>query len=236
MEAILKVSHEDFFLEPGYLLLLQFFDGWAPMRVTGKQWSNLQPWPLGAVAARGNLAAFDPIQDANQNHFLEPWTNDIIFHTFWGVTPARARVYTQFPTQMDIGSMQQSNRTINPTGATSSGDVGYIDGEKSPFSGPFSKKTELFTVKEKYPQFQVFNPLYDAMYNAMLNFDQYQYSYAMITDRALIREMLIGRIPVKKFTMGLALPGPTKIPDWLGKKVGSDILQYTQDVMAGKVG
>lgn len=234
MEAIVKTSHEDYFLEAGYLLLLQFQQGWAPFRITGKQWSNLEPWSLGAVAARGNLAAFDAIQDTVNNHFLEPYTNDIIYQTFWGVTPTRARVFSQFPPFTDLGSMQQNPRTINPTGTTAAGDVGYIDGQKSPFYGPFSRKTEIFTVKEKYPQFQVFNPLYDAMYNAMLNFDQYQYSYQIIRDTALIKDMLIGRVAVKKYTMGLAYPNATPIPDWLQKAVTPDILKFTLDVMAGR--
>ena len=131
--VLLKVSHEDMFLETGFLLLLQFFEGFAPFRITGKQWSNLEPWPLGAVAARGNLAQWNSVQDQNQKYILEPWQNNIMFHTFWGVTPTRARVFTQFPAQMDLGSMQQTPRAINPTTATASGDIGYIDGEKSPF-------------------------------------------------------------------------------------------------------
>jgi hypothetical protein len=234
MQSLLVESHESFFLETGYLLLLQFQQGFAPFRITGKQWSRLEPWPLGAIAARGNLAVFDSIQDAQSNHFLEPYTNDIIYQTFWGVTPARVRVYPQFPPYTDLGSMQQNPRTVNPTGATSAGDVGYIDGETSPFHGPFSKKTEFFTVKEKYPQFQAFNPLYDAMYNAMIRFDQYQYSYQIIKDRALIKDMLVGRVAVKKYTMGLAYPNPTSIPDWLKRAVGDDELKFTLDVMAGR--
>ena len=234
MDAILKVSHEDMFLEAGYLLLLQFQQGWAPFRIMGKQWSNLKPWPLGAVAARGNLAAFDAIQDAQSNYFLEPYTEDIIYQTYWGITPTRARAFAQFPPRTDLGSMQQNPRTINPTGTTAAGDVGYIDGEKSPFNGPYSKMTELFTVKERYPQFQVFNPLYDAMYNAMLSFDQYQYSYTIIKDLALIKDMLIGRVGVRKYTMGLAYPNATPIPDWLQKKVTPEILKYTLRVMNGE--
>lgn len=234
MDAVLKVSHEDMFLETGYLLLLQFQQGFAPFRITGKQWANLKPWPLGAIAARSNLANFDSIQDTQSNHFLEPYTNDIIYQTFWGVTPASTRIMAQYPPRTDLGSMQQNPRPINPTGITAAGDVGYIDGTISPYRGPFSKKTEIFTVKEKYPQFQAFNPLYDAIYNAMLSFDQYQYSYDIITDKALVKDMLVGRVPVKKYTMGLAYPNATPIPDWLQRAVTPDMLKYTLAIMAGE--
>lgn len=232
---VLKSNHEDLFLEVGYLLLLQFQQGFVPFRIAGREWSNLEPWSLGAVAARSNLGQWDSLQDVNADHYLEPPFEALIYHTFWGVTPTRARVYTQFPPQTDIGSMRQNPRTINPVaGSVGTGDIGYIDGEKSPYWGPYSRKTELFTVKEKYPQFQVYNPLFDAMYNAMLNFDQYQYTYQIITDKALVKEMLIGRTPVKKYTMGLAHPNPTPIPDWLKKAVTPEMLQYTIDVMGGK--
>jgi hypothetical protein len=120
------------------------------------------------------------------------------------------------------------NRTLN-------GNVGYIDGHKSPFWGPFSEATEFFTVNETYPAFNVYNPTADAFANVMLNFDQRQYSYSIITDQALIKTLLVGQARVKKYTMGTINPQPQKMPLWLQQLIGSDTLNYTLAVMAGKV-
>lgn len=222
--SLLKRSHEDLFLEQGHLLALGFFEGWACFRITHREWANLKPWSLGAVLAGGNLATWNEVQDANSRHFLEPHNNLLIYHSFWGVTPVRARIYGQYPPVSEIGSVLAVPRTIT-------GDVGYIDGEKSPFDGPYSIATEMITVKEKYPQFQVYNPLGDAMDNVLLNFDQMHYLYTIIKNKDLIKSILVGTSRVKKYTMGPAWPNATTIPDWLKKSVGADILKYSADVM-----
>jgi hypothetical protein len=232
-KAVIKTDVDDLFLDIGWLLVLQFADGYAPFRITGKAWSNLSPWSLGTVGALGNLSIFDAIQDNHNNYILEPFNNDLIFHTFWGVSPRKARIMAQFPPRADLGSMQSNPRAINATGDVGSGNIGYIDGEKSPFNGPFSRKTELFTINDLYPQFQVFNPTNDAIYNAELNFDQMQYTYNIIQDKALIKDMLVGRIPVKKYTMGPAYNGPASAPDWLKKAVTPDVWKYTTAVLEG---
>lgn len=228
MDAILKVSHEDLFLEQGYLLALGFFEGWACFRLQHKEWANLEPWSLGTVAALGNLSAYNEVQDSNSRHYLEPHDEALIYHSFWGVTPTPARIYVQYPPRTDLGSVLSVPRSVT-------GDVGYIDGRKSPFDGPFSPATELFTVKERYPQFQVYNPLNDSMYNVMLNFDQRHYSYEVIKDKDLIKDMLVGNRRVKKYTMGAAWPNAMTLPSWLKDLVTSDLLKYSLEVMGGKV-
>jgi hypothetical protein len=228
MDALLKVSHDDLFLEQGHLLALGFNEGWACFRIQHKEWSNLKPWSLGAVAALGSLATFNLIQTAAPSvHYLEPHDRGLIYHIFFGVTPSPARIYSQYPPHDDLGSMLAATRVVG-------GDVGYIDGNKSPYNGPFSLETELFTVKERYPALQAYNPLNDAMYNVMLAFDQRQYTYTAITDKVLIKEMLLGRIKVKKYTMGRAYPSPMTTPDWLKEIITRSLLQYSLDVVSGK--
>jgi len=163
--------------------------------------------------------------DANSRHYLEPHSEDLIYHSFWGVTPTKARIFVQYPPRSDIGSSLSIPRVIT-------GDIGYIDGEKSPFDGPFSPATEIFTVKEKYPQYEALNPIADPMVNIMLNFDQMHYMYTIVKSKDMIRNMLIGSGRVKKYTMGPAWPNATTIPDWLKKSVGEDLLKYSLDVMA----
>jgi hypothetical protein len=216
MDAILKTHHEDLFLQSGYLLALRFKEGYACFRIEDVEWSNLEPWPLGAVAAAGSLTEYDQVQDANANHYLEPFDRQLIYHSFWGVTPAPARIFVQFPGRTDIGSMLSTPRTLT-------GDVGYIDGHKSPFWGPYSKATEIITVKEKYPQFQVLNPTGDAFVNVMLNFDQRHYTYQIIRDPNMIRDMILNKVAAKKYTMG---PGwaPMAAPLWLTQDLGKLVI------------
>lgn len=222
--SLLKTSHEDLFLEPGWLLALGFLEGWVCFRIKHKEWANLEPVSLGAVSALSNLSSYDELQDSQARHYLEPHTEGLIYHSFWGVTPTRARIFVQYPPRADIGSMLSIPRS-------ETGNIGYIDGDKSPYAGPFSTATELFTVKEKYPQVQVYNPLNDSMYNVMLNIDQRHYTYQIVKDIVLIKDILIGRGRVKKYTMGPAWPNVMTLPDWLKKAVGSELLAQTLKIM-----
>jgi hypothetical protein len=224
----IKTSHEDLFLSPGHLMLMQFMEGFVPLRVTGMTWSSLEPWALGPVAALGNLALYNDLVDAQQRRQLEPYNELIIYQTFWGVTPSNARIYMQYPPRTDIGSMLNVPRTIT-------GDIGYVNGHRSPFSGPFSRVTEVITVKEKYPQFQAYNPTNDAMANVMLNFDQRQFTYMLIKDKALIKDMVLGRVNRKIYTVGTAFPLAAAIPDYMRKAITQEILDYTQDFVMGRV-
>ena len=229
MKSVLVESHESLFLEPGYLLLLQFYEGFVPFRITGRQWSNLDPWALGAVAALGNLAAgYNDLLVAVNQRYLEPYDQLLIYHTFWGVAPTKARAFLQYPPNVDTGSMLNNPRTIT-------GDVGYIDGKKSPYEGPFSRATELYTVKERYPQFQIYNPTNDAIQNAKMRFDQWQYTYQIITDLALVKEMVLGKVMRKTYTMSNALPNVMTVPDWLKTLATPALIKYTADVIGGKV-
>lgn len=228
-QVILKQSHEDLFLKIGYVFALNFKEGWFVGRVTGSAWANLQPWSLGNVTAGANLATYDEIQDAQSRHYLEPpkTMKYIMYHTFWGVTPAPARVKVQFPTRNPLGSMLEIIRSDTD-------NVGYIDGYKSPFWGPFSLNTELFTVNERYPAVNPYNPTADAMANVMMNFDQRQYSYEIIKDEALIKSILLGNT-AKKYTMGTVDPVPMTLPAWLHDLIGDKTLNYTNQVMSGMV-
>ena len=208
MDAILKASQEELFLKPGQFLALRFKEGYACFRIMDIEWSNMQSWPLGAVAAGGNLTDYNPIQDPQENHYLEPADKQMIYHTFWGVTPSPARIFVQFPGRQDIGSMKLTPRLIN-------GNIGFIDGYKSPFWGPYSRATEVITVRDVYPQFQCFNPTGDAMTQVLMNFDQRHYTYSIIKSQATIAAIVSGKQPRKMYTMGPAWNSPMACPEWL---------------------
>jgi hypothetical protein len=234
-KLILEQSQEEKFLESGYLFALHFAEGWLVGRVIDKSWSNLEPWSLGAVAAGANLAAYDEVQDTLNRHFLEPPQPNTIYHTFWGVTPTPARIYVQYPTRTNLGDMLAVDRLLVPSvpPGTNLADVGYISGKHSPYNGPFSIQTELFTTKDQYPAFQVFNPLTTPMSNVMLAFQQMQYSYQIITDQNLIKSVLVGSQRCKKYTMGPSYK-LMAIPQWLQQLVTDNLLNYSNLVMGGK--
>ena len=228
--VILKQSHEDLFLDVGYFFALGFKEGWFVGRVTGKAWANLQSYSLGAVASGGNLANYDEVMDNQARHYLEPpkTMKNIIYHSFWGVTPTPAKIKWQFPVRQDLGSMLEIIRSLTD-------NVGAIDGHVSPFWGPYSGSTELFTVNERYPAMNVLNPTGDTMSNVMLRFDQRQYSYELVTDKAQIKGLLVGNTRCKRYTMGTVDPIPMTMPNWLSTLIGSDVLTYTNNVMSGVV-
>lgn len=226
--VLLKTSHEDLFLQAGYYLGLQFKTGWIVSRILGREWGNLRPFSVGAVAAGGHLTAWNEIKDATDKHYLEPARRSLWHHIFWGLNTPNARVYVRYPTKSDIGSLTTTTREID-------GDVGYVPGEDSPYEGPFSVKTELFTAYEKYPGFQVSNVTGDAFANVMFNFNVMKYSYQLIKDKKLIEELLLGKRQCRKYTMGPVDPTPTTVPKWLEDLVGAELVKWTEDLMESEV-
>jgi len=91
--------------------------------------------------------------------------------------------------------------------------------------------SQIFTVHELYPAFQCYNPLPDAMDNVMLNFDIMRYSYMLIKDRNLIRDILTLKRPGRLHTVAGIDPQPARIPDWLSDLIGKDLLTFSKTVI-----
>ena len=226
--TILQQSHRDFFLEEGFLFALQFNQGWVLFRVMGKEDSQLRPWNMGPCAALSNTPAWDEIVDSQNRHYLEPPDYPFIKHVFWGVSPPKARVFFQYPTRVDRNSLLPITRTTT-------NDVGYVNGETSvgsPYDGPFSTKTEFFTVREWWPAFLAYNPQEYAMNYVMLNFDVRTYTYNIITTQSFIQDCLTGVRRCRKYTMG-GINTPMNIPAWLSNKLPTGLLDWTKTIMAG---
>jgi len=222
--ALLKQSHEDRFLEAGFYLGLQFNSGWVVSRILGREFANLRPFSVGAVTAGDHLPAWNDIKDSSDKHYLEPSGKGLFYHHFWGLNTPNARVYVQFPSRNDIGSLTTVEREID-------GDVGYISGVESPYDGPFSVKTELITVYERYPAFQVSNTTSDNFSNVMFHFETMKYSYQLIKDKKLIKELLTGKRQCRKYTMGRTYPMPSTIPRWLEDLVTGELMRWTKDLV-----
>jgi len=73
------------------------------------------------------------------------------------------------------------------------------------------------------------------MDNVMLQFDTMKYTYVIVQDRNLIKELLVGQKKVRKYTMGQIDPNPMGIPNWLSKLVTPDTLAYSKQVMEAQV-
>jgi hypothetical protein len=222
--ALMKESHENLFLKEGYLLALQFEQGWAAFRILGWEPSNVKPYSLGAVAAASNLAAWNEVIDSSSRRYLMPPEKYWIYHAFYGVNKPKARIFFQYPTRQDRWNLIAVERTIT-------GDVGYIDGEMSPYDGPFALKSQIFTVNELYPAFNCYNPLPDAMDNVMLNFDIMRYSYVIIKNKELIHDILTLKRPGRLHTVAGIDPGPASMPDWLSDLIGKELVAYSKTVM-----
>lgn len=222
--SLLKTSHEDLFLLPGFYLAFEFRSGYVIARILGREWANLKPYSVGAIVAGANLATWNEILDPTAKHYLEPAKRDLWYHIFWGVNTPNARVYVRFPTKNDIGSLTTTTRAVK-------GDVGYVDGSDSPYDGPLSVKTELFTLYERYPAFQVSNVTEDDFANVMFNFSVMKYSYQLIKDKRLIEQLLVGGKSCKRVTVGPVDPGPTTAPKWLEDLVGFELMNWTKELV-----
>ena len=223
--SLLQQSHRDFFLEEGFLFALQFKEGWVVFRVRGWEDSNLTPWNLGSCSALSNLSDWDEVQDSSNRHYLEPHAKTIVKHIFWGVNPPKARVFKQYPARVDRNSLIAVTRSLT-------GDVGYVNGDESPYEGPFSLRTELFTLKDLWPQFQVYNPLTSTMNYVMMNFDVRSYTYNLMLNRELIKDCLLGQRRCRKHTVG-GIDVPAEIPSWLDELMPAGLLDWTKTVLEG---
>lgn len=226
-QTVLKESHEAHWLQEGHFVALQFGQGWLVIMITGREHSNLRPFSLGGVSAAGNLSDWDEVKDTSNRKYLEPPKEQFIKQIFWGVSPAKARVFLQYPSRQDRWSLIQVTRTL--TGA-----IGYIDGELSPFNGPFSPKTELWTVYQLYPALNVYNPTTERMVDVAMNFDIMNYTYKIITDKDAIKAFLSGDRRIRKHTVGGIDPSPPACPAWLEKlNVDADkapLFEYTKEL------
>lgn len=228
--ALVKESFEDKWLEEGYYLLLQFREGYAPFRITGREWANFMPYSFGNLAALGNMANWDEVSDAQNRHFFEPYKEELIYHIFWGINYPQVRTFVQYGPRDDIGSVLDRVRNITVD------NTGYVLGAESPFYGPYSDKTELFTVHDLYPAFQLYNPSGDAVVNVTLGAQYMKYNYQVLNreqDKPLVRQLVLSEKPVRKYLMGRADPQSMSIPDWLRRLVTKQMLDYTRTVMQG---
>ena len=215
------------FLKPTWVFGLLFEQGWVFARVTGREFTDISPYPLGALAALSNFSAgwneIAEIGVTSPRRYPEPQKTEIIYQYFWGVTPPETRIFTQYPPRADTRILIER---LNLTG-----DIGYING-RLPYGSPYdapSAKTEMWGVAEAYPQFQGFNPTNDAITNVLLHIAYCKYTYGWITSMDLVKDLVEDRRKVHKWIMGPP-DAPMDAPQWLRRAYTSDLLSYSKEV------
>jgi len=215
------------FLKEGQCFALHFKEGWAVFRVTGVEPSGLYPFVIERQMPSLTNGTFVEANDgrAPRNYFLEPPTPNLAFQIFWGIKPSGARVYYQNPTRRNRWNLLETNRVIG-------GIVGFVDYEASPYEGPFSPVTEIFTLERMYPAFCIYNAMSYTLWNITMKFLVMKYRYHILTDKNEIKARLTQKKPCKIHTLGGIDPFPRNAPDWFLEAYPEAIFDYTLEVMA----
>ena len=134
------------FLEPNYLMALQFREGFVFGRVVSRRICQYKPWELidsngdgvdiAALSAQAELRFRDPRNSANDILYLDssvnagfPW----IYHGAIGIKPQYVYMYPRFPETKDIPGKFPEVDPIRP----GTGDLlGYVNELTSPYEDP----------------------------------------------------------------------------------------------------
>jgi len=221
MSVILKESHEKLFLQEGHFLACGFREGWVAFQILGREPSNLKPYKIESSVKATSEGSWNEIIDSASRRYLEPPYRRYIYHAFWGVRPPEIRVYFQYPTREDRWSLTEITRS-------ETGPVGYIDGYESPFNGPFSPRTEIFTFYDLYPAFKVYNPTSYTVYDVLMSFSVMKYKYQIIKDLDTVRDLVAGERRCKKYIVG-GIDRKAPMPRWLQDAAVGAILVFEEE-------
>jgi hypothetical protein len=165
--------------------------------------NDLKEFSIGsanALAAAGT--GWETVDDSNGKEFLEPEEASKVNQVFYGIAPSQARVYRQYPTNIDRGSLV-STRAIGS-------QVGYVDGRQSPLLYP-SPTSEFFVVKGHHPAFMGYHPYAQpSSISVYMNFYVASYGVIELDPAQLSMEQ---KLRTRRITMGgVSL---MEAPSWL---------------------
>ena len=150
------VAITDRFHNIGDIIALKMLEGSAvklyPFRIEAQEYpNNRAEFSIGAATALAAAGTgWNTIQDASNRFILEPEFAEVIYQGFYGITPSIARVYRQYPSGVDRGSLVGTrNPGVDP--------IGYISGDLSPGLWP-SPITEFYAVRGQHPAFYGYHP------------------------------------------------------------------------------
>lgn len=113
--------------------------------------NDLRDKSLGSatgLAAAGT--GWSEVEDSDGDEILEPEDEEILNQVFYGISPSYARVYRQFPSGVDRGSLL-GTRVVGTDA------IGFIDGVMSPYLYP-SAVSEFHNIMGIRPAFYGYHP------------------------------------------------------------------------------
>ena len=105
------VAVTDRFHNVGDIIALKMLEGSAvklyPFRIESQEYpNNRTEFSIGAATALAAAGTgWNTIQDASNRFILEPEFAEVLYQGFYGITPSIARVYRQYPSGVDRGSL-----------------------------------------------------------------------------------------------------------------------------------
>lgn len=202
-------------LREGDILALKMLDAnqqnLYPLQIDTVEFpNNYTEFSLGAATALASAGTgWDTIQDSSNRYILEPEYSGIVYQIFYGITPSYARLYRQYPSGVDRGSLVGTrNPGVDP--------IGYVSGDMSPLLSP-SPITEFFTVRGQHPAFYGYHP-YARPSSVTIRMTFYIVSYGVSGIKGADPSWVMGQAR-RVITMG----GRTlmQAPGWLREAVGA---------------
>ena len=139
---------QDKFLQPNYLMALQFREGFIFGRVLRRRTCMYKPWPLidadgdavdipeNSYSTEGCLRFRDPRNTQNDILYLDDETDQHlawILHGAIGLKPSQVRMYLRMPEAQDIPGKFPN---VDPIVPSAGDNLGYITGLQSPYELP----------------------------------------------------------------------------------------------------
>lgn len=113
--------------------------------------NNLRNFSMGAATGLAQAGTgWNEIENSSGDEYPEPEEEEVLFQAFYGISPSYARLYRQYPSGTDRGSILRTR--VPGTDA-----IGYLDGVDTPFLHP-SPVSEFYTIKGLWPAFYGYHP------------------------------------------------------------------------------
>jgi len=200
---------EKFIPRENFHIGLLFNEGYFFFKILRKQQLTVfKPFNFDSnVAIQVNATSgWEAPADALGRFYLEPQSEEYIYQFFTGITPSQAKMYLDYE--------QRDDRMNLITPRLVPGQVGFWDGEQSPYNDP-GPLTELWTVKNIYPYFNVENPgITNEGTVISASFWISIFTYQVVEDKNKILSFLRGDKRCTIRTMGDGSK-PIKAPAWL---------------------
>lgn len=216
---------ERYIPEENFYVSLLFNEGYWTFKILRKQQLTVyKPYAFDddALVALKTLTGWEAPNDPQGRFYLEPQEEETLYQIFVGISPSMVQVYLQY--------LQREDRMNLITTRTVPGNIGFWDGEYSPYLDP-SPGTELWTVHDLYPYMNAYIP---GIADGHADFHDQQkiyvafyitpFTYDVVADKAKALSFLRGERRCTVRTMGDG-QRPIKAPAWLNEDHGKYMVQ-----------